>query len=214
MIRDERMQALVSKDKEPITPLVHRSRDLYQDNAVSVTLVMGGSGDFFGLADTVIMMDNYMAKDVTIKAKELAHHVIPKEIKFPKIKARNARIPRVAFLSPKYDENRDKIQAIETRILRYSQIEIDVSQLEQLVDKAQLTAIGYLICHYYLDNRHNYLSDIDIVEGLKEAYIGVEQLGFDCLTPYIIGTLAIPRLHELVATVNRMRNLELSSVVK
>jgi len=214
MIRDERMQALVSKDKEPITPLVHRIRDLYQDNAVSVTLVMGGSGDFFGLADTVIMMDNYMAKDVTIEAKALAHDVTPKGMKFPKIKARNTRIPKIACLSPKYDENRDKIQAIDTRILRYGQIEIDVSQLEQLVDKAQLTAIGYLIRYYYQQNMQNHSSDVDIVLGLKEAFIDVEQLGLDCLTPYIIGSLAMPRFHELVATVNRMRNIELTSVVK
>ena len=214
MIRDERMQALVSKDKEPITPLVHRIRDLYQDNAVSVTLVMGGSGDFFGLADTVIMMDNYMAKDVTIQAKALAHDVIPKGVKFQKIKASNMRIPTMTCLSPKYDENRDKIQAIDTRILRYGQLEIDVSQLEQLVDNAQLTTIGYLIHYYYQQNRQNYLSDIDLVVGLKDAFIDVEQLGLDCLSSYIIGTLAMPRLHELVATVNRMRNLELTSVLK
>tara|TARA_R110002153_G_scaffold18021_3_gene62994 strand:- start:37436 stop:39145 length:1710 start_codon:yes stop_codon:yes gene_type:complete len=214
MIRDERMQALVSKDKEPITPLVHRIRDLYQDNAVSVTLVMGGSGDFFGLADTVIMMDNYIAEDVTIQAKALAHDVIPKGVKFPKIKTSNMRIPKMTCLSPKYGENRDKIQAIDTRILRYGQLEIDVSQLEQLVDNAQLTTIGYLIHYYYQQNRQNYLSDIDLVVGLKDAFIDVEQLGLDCLSSYIIGTLAMPRLHELVATVNRMRNLELTSVLK
>tara|TARA_R110002049_G_scaffold162439_4_gene328203 strand:- start:843 stop:2552 length:1710 start_codon:yes stop_codon:yes gene_type:complete len=214
MIRDERMQALVSKDKEPITPLVHRIRDLYQDNAVSVILVMGGSGDFFGLADNIIMMDNYMAKDVTIEAKALAHDVIPKGIKFPKIKTRNMRIPNIASLSPLYDQNRDKIQAIGLGVLRYGQVEIDVSQLEQLVDKAQLKAIGYLIGHYYQQNMQNGLSDVDLVVGLKDAIIDVEQLGLDCLTPYIIGSLAMPRLHELVATVNRMRNLVLTSVVK
>jgi len=214
MIRDERMQALVSKDKEPITPLVHRIRDLYEDNAVSVTLVMGGSGDFFGVADTIIMMDNYMAKDVTIEAKALAHNVIPKGISFPEIKTNNLRLPKMACLSPKYDENRDKIQAINSRLLRYGQTEIDVSQLEQLVDTAQLTAIGYLIHYYYEQNIQNEEGDIDIVVGLKDTYIDVEQLGLDCLTPYIIGTLAMPRLHELVATVNRMRNLRLTSVVE
>jgi predicted ABC-class ATPase len=214
MIRDERMQVLVARDKEPITPLVHRIRDLYQDNAVSVTLVMGGSGDYFGLADTVIMMDNYMAKDVTIEAKALAHDVVPKGIKFPKLKSKNVRIPNISCLSPKYDENRHKIQAIGTRILRYGQIEIDVSQLEQLVDNAQLTTIGYLICHYYEQNMQDELSNLDLVVGLKDAFIDVEQLGLDCLTPFIVGSLAMPRLHELVATVNRMRNLVLTSVVK
>tara|TARA_R110002050_G_scaffold1244_5_gene8774 strand:+ start:65280 stop:66986 length:1707 start_codon:yes stop_codon:yes gene_type:complete len=213
MIRDERMQALVAKDKEPITPLVHRIRDLYQNNAVSVTLVMGGSGDFFGLADTVIMLDNYIAKDVTLEAQKLAHNVPPKG-NFPKIKASHLRVPDMACLSPEYDNNREKIQAIGTRILRYGQYEIDVSQLAQLIDTGQLTTIGYLMSHYYQNNRQHDLEDLDIVVGLKESYTDVEQLGLDCLTPYIVGTLAMPRLHELVATANRMRHLLLRGGAK
>ena len=209
MIRDERMQALVAKEKEPITPLVHRIRDLQQDNDVSVTLVMGGSGDFFGVADTVIMMDNYMAKDVTDKAKTLAHDVIPGGVDFPAIKAGNLRIPQPQCLSPKYHGNREKIQAIEKRILRYGQVEIDVSQVEQLVDNAQLTAIGYLIRYFYQQVSQNDVNSFDIVTGLRKALAEVEQQGLDRLTPYITGTLAMPRIHELVATVNRMRNLSL-----
>jgi predicted ABC-class ATPase len=207
MIRDERMQALVSKDKEPITPLVHRIRDLYHDEAVSLILVMGGSGDFFGVADTVIMMDNYLVKDVTVEAKSLAHDVLPKGIEFPAIKSANKRVPQIASLNPKYDQYQNKIQAITTQVLRYGHSEIDVSQLEQLVDSAQLKAIGYLICRYYQQSSSQDPHDLDIVSGLKQTLIDVEQLGLDCLTPYIEGSLALPRLHELVATVNRMRNL-------
>ena len=214
MIRDERMQALVAKDKEPITPLVHRIRDLQQDNQVSVTLVMGGSGDFFGVADTVIMMDNYLVKDVTEQAKALAHDVIPKGIDFPAIKAGNLRLHQSQCLSPKYLGNREKIQAIEKRILRYGQTEIDVSQVEQLVDKAQLTAIGYLIRYFYQQINQNDVESLDIDIGLRKILAKVEQQGLDCLTPYVTGTLAMPRIHELVATVNRMRNLELTTVTK
>ena len=214
MIRDERMQALVAKDKEPITPLVHRIRDLQQDNQVSVTLVMGGSGDFFGVADTVIMMDNYLVKDVTEQAKALAHDVIPKGIDFPAIKAGNLRLHQSQCLSPKYLGNRDKIQAIERRILRYGQTEIDVSQVEQLVDKAQLTAIGYLIRYFYQQISQHDADASDIAIGFGKVLAEVEQQGLDCLTPYVTGTLAMPRIHELVATVNRMRNLELTTVTK
>ena len=59
MIRDERMQELVAKEKEPITPFVDKVRQLYQEYGVSTILVMGGSGDYFDVADTVIMMDTY-----------------------------------------------------------------------------------------------------------------------------------------------------------
>ena len=72
MIRDERMQELVTKEKEPITPFVDKVKQLHRDLGVSTILVMGGSGDYFDVADTVIMMDNYQPRCVTQRAKEIA----------------------------------------------------------------------------------------------------------------------------------------------
>ncbi len=57
MIRDEKMKALVAPDKEPITAFVRKVRPLFQELDVSTLLVVGGSGDFFTVADAVIMMD-------------------------------------------------------------------------------------------------------------------------------------------------------------
>ena len=71
MIRDERMQRLVSNEKEPITPFIDRVRELYEDHNISTIMVMGGSGDYFEVADTVIMMDNYLPEDVTMDAKKI-----------------------------------------------------------------------------------------------------------------------------------------------
>ena len=65
MIRDERMQALVSKGDEPITPLVDRIGQLRNELEVSTVIVMGGSGDYLDVADTVIQMHDYQAVDVT-----------------------------------------------------------------------------------------------------------------------------------------------------
>jgi len=53
MIRDARMQALVSAAQEPITPFLRRVRSLFDDAGVSTVLVCGGSGDYFDVADTV-----------------------------------------------------------------------------------------------------------------------------------------------------------------
>lgn len=71
MIRDARMQALVSGDKEPITPLTARIRPLAA-SGVSVILVMGGCGDYLEAADTVVMMDSFQPKDVTADAHRIA----------------------------------------------------------------------------------------------------------------------------------------------
>merc|ERR1712187_477839 len=81
MIRDEKMKALVSPDKEPITAFVVKVRPLYDELGVSTVLVVGGSGDFFCVADAVVMMDEYAALDVTDKAKTigLGGSIPPKE---------------------------------------------------------------------------------------------------------------------------------------
>jgi len=205
MIRDQRMQALVAKEKEPITPLVQRIQDLSHSHGVSVVLVMGGSGDFFDVADRVIMMDNYIPEDVSAEAKKLAQ-TAPMQESGPLEIATHNRVPKPQCLSPCVREGRDKIQAFETRALRYGRQEIDLARVEQLVDSAQLRAIAYLIRHY----AERYAPEkMDLVAGLGKALQDVETSGLDQVTPYIIGSLAMPRLQELVAVVNRMRGLEL-----
>jgi predicted ABC-class ATPase len=72
MIRDRRMQALIAKHREPITPFVERVRQLADEHQVSTILVMGGSGDYFEVADTVLAMDEYQAQEVTEQAKAIA----------------------------------------------------------------------------------------------------------------------------------------------
>ena len=80
MIRDEVMQKLVSNDKEPITPFIEVVRDLYTQKDISTIIVVGSSGDYFDIADTVIQMDCYEPKDVTNKAKEFSTGNILKRI--------------------------------------------------------------------------------------------------------------------------------------
>ena len=45
---------------------------MYQQHQISTILVMGGSGDYFDLADTVIAMDNFRAEEVSETAKRIA----------------------------------------------------------------------------------------------------------------------------------------------
>lgn len=207
MLRDARMQALVTKDKEPITPLVQRIRQLYQDNAVSVILVMGGSGDFFECADHVLMLDNYLARDVTTEAKSLAGSREDPELIMPPFSPAQPRTPHKECLSPKNTMDKVKIRAFATRSLLYGNEEIDLSRVEQLVDRGQLQAIGYLLHRYY-----ERLPDAtgDLTQTLGEILKQLESDGLDSITPYIMGNLAMPRLHELVASINRMRNLTLT----
>ncbi|XP_063695351.1 uncharacterized protein LOC134826784 [Bolinopsis microptera] len=72
MIRDDKMQMLLSADKEPIKPYLYRARELHDKMGVSSILVVGGAGDYLDVADTVLLLDNYTVVDVTSRAKEIA----------------------------------------------------------------------------------------------------------------------------------------------
>ena len=65
------LQALIAADKEPITPLVAKMKSLI-NLGVSCVLVIGGSGDYFEVADHVIAMDSFKALDLTERSKAIA----------------------------------------------------------------------------------------------------------------------------------------------
>ena len=70
MLRDELMEKIVSRDKEPITPFIERARELYDKAGISTILVAGSSGAYFYIADTVIQMDSYRPCDITEQVKK------------------------------------------------------------------------------------------------------------------------------------------------
>ncbi len=205
MIRDERMQRLVAGDKEPITPLVRRVRELYTAHGVSSVIVMGGSGDYFDVADTVIMMDTYEPRDVTQQAHALARPIEDSPPGLPPFEHQAARCPGPQALDASRGKRPVKIDTPETGLLRYGRHRIDLSQVEQLIDIGQTRAIGLMI-HYFA--RHYATDCRSLVEGLRRVMDDAEQFGLDRFSEYKVGNLALPRLFELAAAINRIREGE------
>ncbi len=204
MIRDARMQALVADDKEPITPLVQRVRDLYTQLGVSSIIVMGGSGDYLDVADTVIMMDNYAPRDVTDKARALARPLPPRPAAAP-FDTHPRRCPGPRVLDASRGRRAVKIDVRETHLLDYGEHRIDLGAVEQLVDRDQTRTIGLMI-HYFAE--HGAEDCETLAEGLRQVMHAVERHGLDCLSPFKVGNLALPRLFELAAAINRIREGE------
>ena len=69
MVRDDLMQKIISRSKEPITPFIERARDLYEKAGISTVMVAGSSGAYFYIADTILQMDCYEPYDITDKTK-------------------------------------------------------------------------------------------------------------------------------------------------
>ena len=70
MIRDSRMRSMIAH--EPITPFIYRVNSLWNQLGISTVVVIGGSGDWFDVHDTVILLDNYLCKDMTKKAYSIS----------------------------------------------------------------------------------------------------------------------------------------------
>jgi len=207
MVRDERMQELVAKEKEPITPFIDKVQKVYKEYGVSTILVMGGSGDYFDVADTVIMMDEYRTCCVTKKAKEIAarHEVKRRDEGGSSFGDFSQRKPSAASFDAHRGKREVKIDAKGLKGIFYGEDFIDLSYLEQLVDISQTRCIGFLIHYYakhYLDKSKN------LREGLEKVMRDVEEKGFDILLPYKVGNLALPRIYEVAGAINRMRCLK------
>ncbi len=211
MIRDHRMQELVSKEKEPITPFLDKVRQLFTDYRVSTVLVMGGSGDYFDVADTVIMMDEYLPRDVTARAKEIAskYRAERKHEGGDRFGDITPRVPLSGSLDPSKGKREVKIGARGVKAILFGTHEIDLSAVEQLVDPSQLNSIGqamYYAREKYMDGARSLSAILDAVEQ------DVAQGGLDVLDRRPLGDYAGFRRYELAAAINRLRTLKVRQI--
>jgi len=210
MIRDERMQRLVEKNKEPITPFLDKVRDIYRDLGISTVIVMGGSGDYFDASDTVIMMDHYYAYDVTGDAKRVAED-------YPRNRASEGgegfgeltpRIVGKKGLDPVKGKKK-KISAKGLYNIQYGAQNLSLFYLEQLVDAAQTRAIGDII-NYVAEQYIN--ESITLKKAIDLAFHDIYEKGLDVISPFYgehPGDYSLPRPQEVAGAFNRLRSLHI-----
>ncbi|MFB5660490.1 ABC-ATPase domain-containing protein [Alteribacillus sp. HJP-4] len=207
MIRDGRMQALVAKDKEPITPFIDKVNSLYTDHGVSTILVVGGAGDYFDVADSVVMLEEYRPTDVTKKAKEIAalygsSRQMEAGSNFGPISERV--IQTNCFQSKK--GKKSKVAAKGKQTILYGRDAIDLTGVEQLLNSSQTNAIANMIqyaCRYLEENA-------SMEEVLQFLEAEVSEYGLDRVSPFFgshPGDMAMPRRYEIAAAINRHRRL-------
>ncbi|NEP61029.1 MAG: ATPase, partial [Symploca sp. SIO2G7] len=206
MIRDRNMQALIAKDKEPITPFIDKVRQLYSDYGISTVLIMGGSGDYFEVADCIITLDNYKAYDVTDRAKAIAaKHPSQRQgeggQQFGNITQRHIQLPQFDT-----DRKSAKVKTQRLTTLTIGREEVDLRSLEQLVETNQTRAIAQVILTWQQQHRSHIL-----IELLDDIMDWVHLGDFDALTPYPMPDLSEFRSYELAAVINRLRELKVLS---
>lgn len=207
MIRDMRMQALVSKASEPITPFLDRVRELRDVLGVSTVLVMGGSGDYFDDADTVIQMDAYRPRDVTADAHSIARkHPNGRDEEYagPLSQPRNRQlVPTSIKAERKPGIVKIGVRGLDTLIV--GRTDIDLRAVEQLVDPCQLRSVGWILAHLSQTGR----TAIDPISEIRRLLDELKKTQLDSLTGRPDGDLALPRVAEVMAALNRLRGVQM-----
>lgn len=209
-IRDRRMQQLIRKEKEPITPFIDKVRQLYLEYGVSTILVMGGSGDYFEVADIAIALEDFQPRDVTAEVKAIAREYRSDRLAeggdaFGEI---TARIPLPESIDPSQGKRAVKVKVRDEDEVAFGSEEIDLAAVEQIVDTGQVRAIAAAIVYakeQYADRQRTLAQILDAVLG------DLDTRGFDILSPWPQGDLAAFRRFELAAALNRLRSLRVRS---
>ena len=209
MIRDELMQRVIARDKEPITPYIERVRELKESYGISTILVAGSCGAYIDVADTIIQMDSYLPLDITAHAKKLAAD-------YPSVaQAAQKDMPPCFDRRPEkhpdvYYKGHIKLKVQGQESISVGQEMIDLRYVEQLVDSGQLQTLGYVMKYmeeHGFDGKHTMQ---DLVDLLFEK---LEREGFAALfarrgqSGDLPGNLAMSRREEVFACLNRYRKL-------
>lgn len=203
MVRDELMQKVIVREKEPITPFIERTRDLYEKAGISTIMVAGSSGAFFYIADHILMMDCYRVADVTETVRKVCG-----DYPAPSTQAPGFKVPEFRRVLPVFRRSGGryehmKLKAFGVESISLDRENVDVRYLEQLIDQEQTTALAYLLRYCLeevLDGKKTVRQTVRTVMELLEikgweAFCGA----------YVPCGLAMPRAQEVFACLNRFR---------
>jgi len=206
MERDARIQALIPKELEPVNPLIDILPLLRDEHNVS-SIIVGCSGDYLDIADTVIAMKNFDTVVVTDEAKQIvqenpAVRVLEKAGHFS-IPA--GRCPVGSSLEPVKKERANQSRPHGKRYVQYGDEFIDVSKVTQLMNQSQSRAIsrGMSMVYRLMDSSQS------LKEAVDKVLERMEHVGLDVLSNRLMGDLASFRAYELAAAINRKKNLKI-----
>lgn len=211
MVRDELMQRVIQKDKEPITPFLERVRDLYEKAGISTILVVGSCGSYFYIADQIIQMDNYCPVDITEKTRKLL-----KEYKKPDCKAEGFALPsekrsisfgssvvrRKNYRGTGMVEEHEKLKVMGRESLMLGKEQLDLRYLEQLADREQTQKLGYLL-KYAKEQYSGKTTDLTALMESLIRKLEKEGIGSVSWQKEIPAGMAMPRRQEIYACFNR-----------
>ena len=162
------------------------------------------------MANQVLMMDEYVLKYVTRKAKAIASEDSHSkdEASLSQFGQTSQRIPLKSSFSNKGKDRLFKVKGMHT--ILYGKERINISGLEQLVDASQTNCIAIMIDYY----QSNLLNEQDTIsQAADKIFDLISEKGLDIVSPHQghPGNLALPRKQEFCGALNRYRGLNIKT---
>jgi hypothetical protein len=206
MIRDALMRELI--EKEPLTPFTDRVNELYDTLRVSSTLVIGGSGEYLAVADRVYMMEDFILRDVTERARAMSRRRAAADLP-ANARWDSRRVLRSEGFSPlPENSNTERLEVTDSGFIIIGGEQIDARALGDVATPAQLDALAFMLLHL---EREETSREFDLAERLDALYLKLEREGLECIYTNYFTTckrfLDLPRRFELAAVINRMRGV-------
>lgn len=196
MVRDDLMQHVIAREKEPIIPFLERARDLYTRSGISSILVVGSCGSYFHIADTILQMDQYEPLDITEKARAICAGYPKPSVSAPHycLPAPNQR--RLSLGRP---DPRARIRMAGALAFSLDKTPVELRFVEQLKDSEQTAALACMLkfALSYANGRELPVSQI--VSAILEK---IRREGLVSFASHADG-LAMPRVQEIYACLNR-----------
>jgi hypothetical protein len=221
MIQDAMMRELICR--EPITPFTERVNEMDKACNVSTILVIGGSGEYLSIADTVYLMEEYRISNVTERAREIYRKHLQvsekKEVKVVKDWKQRRLLETEGFSPYPKQFGREKVEVPDIGYLLIGEEKINANMIHDIVCHEQRTAMAFMV--RLLETREGGgLFDvaenktIDIAQKVDELYSEMEKNELDLVYsgnfPNCERFLAWPRKVDFMAVINRMRHIDFS----
>ena len=208
MIRDKMMKKLIHH--EPITPFTDRVNELAR-RGVSTILVIGGSGEYLGVADRVYRMDEYRISDVTTEAQTIweadgTKTELPAEVAW----SQDRTLLADGFTSYPLQSTAERLIVSDMGFLCIGNENIDIRAIPGLATPEMQNAAAFLI-RYLMITRKPEQNTMD--GALDELYRRVETDGIElCYSKVFTDCsrfLDLPRPADVKAVIHRMREIQL-----
>jgi len=209
MIRDPLMDELLQGYSEPIRPFHAQARTLTEGLGVSSILVVGGSGEYFRVADLVLVLDSYRPQEETVRAKEIAEgrdeivHDPAEEDLFRKAigTIESGEVLPVGARDP-------RIRVGQSRQLLIDRVPLDLPGAEALVEWSQARDLAALLSWRQRElfarlGGGRGQSARELRSCFQEEWKSLRWAGFD---REIRGDLAAIRWEELLMALRRLRS--------